>query len=525
MVPLWRRLFSDQLTPVELFRTLVPEDDTTTHAFLLESVTNDGNVSRFSFVGARPVVEVIAKRSELTQRDYRSGALSVDERICDDPWRYIAELMRELPCADVPELPASAFTGGWVGYGGYDTFRYAESTKLPFNAAPPDDRGIPDMHMGLYQSAVVFDHFAKMVYVIEWVDLHDGVSRDGSGPPRSAELSDAQIAKAYESGMHRLETLVARVMEHRLSSPLPVGFVDMDTAAASGEGAAARVSSNMSKDDFLRGIEKCKHHIVLGDAFQIVLSQRFEVLSDAHPFNVYRALRVINPSPYMIYLQCDGCVLVASSPEILCRVRDGVMVNRPLAGTRWRGRTEAEDAKLAEELLKDEKEIAEHIMLVDLGRNDVGRVAQFGTVNVEKLMEIERYSHVMHISSTVTGRLRGECTSWDALRSALPAGTVSGAPKIRAMQILDTIEPHMRGPYGGGIGFVSFADDMNIALALRTMVIQRAAPEAACDWRYYLQAGAGIVADSDPEAEYQETINKSMAMVRAVDLAEQAFSS
>ena len=280
-------------------------------------------------------------------------------------------------------------------------------------------------------------------------------------------------------------------------------------------------------------MDKTKGHIQAGDIFQLVLSQRFERRTFADPFEIYRALRVVNPSPYMIYLQTADAILIASSPEILCRVdASRVVTNRPLAGTRKRGKSQEEDLALEEDLLADEKEKAEHIMLVDLGRNDVGVVSKDGTVVVESMMDIERYSHVMHISSTVTGELKDSVSSWDALRAALPAGTVSGAPKVRAMQIIDELEVNRRGPYAGGIGYVGFNQNTDIALALRTMIIPTYSKdrlysyeggESRKEWCVYIQAGAGLVADSDPESEYQETVNKSAALSRAIDLAEDAF--
>lgn len=280
-------------------------------------------------------------------------------------------------------------------------------------------------------------------------------------------------------------------------------------------------------------ISEAKEHIQAGDVFQLVLSQRFERRTFADPFEIYRALRVVNPSPYMVYMQARGCILVSSSPEILCRLDESrIVTNRPLAGTRRRGADPEQDAALEKELLADEKECAEHVMLVDLGRNDVGKVAKSGSVVVEKLFEIERYSHVMHISSTVTGKLLDGLDCWDALRAALPAGTVSGAPKVRAMQIIDDLEVNKRGPYGGGIGHVSFTGNMDMALALRTMVIPTTADDAIYsyrgprprrEWVVHLQAGAGVVADSVPEKEFEETINKAAALGRAIDLAEQAF--
>jgi anthranilate synthase component 1 len=294
------------------------------------------------------------------------------------------------------------------------------------------------------------------------------------------------------------------------------------------------MQSNFTPQAFERAVKECKAYIAAGDAFQIVLSQRFERTSRADPFEIYRALRIVNPSPYMIYLQAAGSILVASSPEILCRCRDGIVTNRPLAGTRRRGASPEEDRRLERELLSDHKERAEHIMLVDLGRNDLGRVCEASSIRLERVMDVERYSHVMHLSSTLTGRLRAGLDCWDALRGTLPVGTVSGAPKVRAMQIIDELEPTRRGPYAGGIGAVGFGGDMDIALALRTIVIPtrqfverhphaRSVPGHRESWAVHLQAGAGIVADSSPRHEYDETVGKAAALGRAIDLAEHAF--
>jgi anthranilate synthase component 1 len=284
--------------------------------------------------------------------------------------------------------------------------------------------------------------------------------------------------------------------------------------------------SNMGPGGYQRAVQRCKEYIAAGDVFQVVPSQRFELMTRADPFDLYRALRVVNPSPYMFYLQFEGGMLVGSSPEILCRVKRGEVINRPLAGTRRRGRDEAEDTRLERELLADPKEIAEHVMLVDLGRNDLGRVATPGTIALPAVMRVERYSHVMHISSTVTGRLRPGSSAWDALRVTLPVGTVSGAPKVRAMQIIDEVEPTRRGPYAGAVGAVDLHGNMDMAIALRTMVVLPTATakgEGAACWRVHLQAGAGIVADSDPDREHEETVNKAAALAKAVALAERAF--
>jgi anthranilate synthase component 1 len=283
--------------------------------------------------------------------------------------------------------------------------------------------------------------------------------------------------------------------------------------------------SNMSPEEYKANVKDAQEHILSGDIFQVVLSQRFERRTSVDPFHVYRALRVVNPSPYMIYLQARGSILVGASPEILARVQNGKVTNRPLAGTRRRGKTVQDDQALEEDLRNDEKEKAEHIMLVDLGRNDVGKVCKPGSVNVERLMDVERYSHVMHLSSTITGELDDKMTPWDALRAALPVGTVSGAPKVRAMQLIDEMEPDRRGPYSGGIGHVSFTGDMDIALALRTMVFQNSAAfnGSSNKWLVHVQSGAGVVADSNPESEHQECINKAAALSRAIDLAEANF--
>jgi anthranilate synthase component 1 len=281
----------------------------------------------------------------------------------------------------------------------------------------------------------------------------------------------------------------------------------------------------MPRAEFERAVARAQEYIRAGDAFQVVLSRRAGRATHADPFDVYRALRVVNPSPYQIYLQAEGCILVASSPEILCRVRGRTVTNRPLAGTRRRGRDAAEDLALERELLDDAKERAEHVMLVDLGRNDLGRVCGPGSVRIERSMEVERYSHVMHISSTVTGELRPGLDAWDALRATLPVGTVSGAPKVRAIQVIDELEPVRRGPYSGGIGAVGWDGDMDIALALRTMVVPSAAWRPGTPWDVHLQAGAGVVLDSVPAAEYEETVAKSAALGRAIDLAERAFST
>ncbi len=502
VLPLSVRLLADQLTPVLAYRRLVAPDQRRTPSFLFESVENGDRVGRYSIMGARPSRRIIAKADQLTDIDCNGADRATTT--CKDPMGVLSQATRERtlirPTSGAP-LP-SCVLGGWFGYAAYDTVRYTEPGRLPFQNAPHDDRNLPDLEFGFYDTIVVFDHAESAVHVVRLVTL------DQTDP-----------TDAYNAAIADLEHTVSLLQRH--SKPLPLGRIDRP-------GPKRDLQSNITRAQHRAMVEKALEYIRAGDIFQVVLGQRFEKASPADPFDVYRALRSVNPSPYMVYMQTSGCVLVASSPEILCRVRNEdagpVVTNRPLAGTRRRGDTPEEDLALQHELLADPKERAEHIMLVDLGRNDVGRVAAPGTVDLPGVMQIERYSHVMHISSTVTGVLRQGLDAWDALRAALPVGTISGAPKVRAMQIIDEIEPTRRGPYGGGIGYAGLEGEMDIALALRTIVV---GPEPGPDgrWLYHLQAAGGIVADSDPDAEFEETVNKAAALARAIELAETAFSS
>ncbi|XVE79429.1 hypothetical protein DITRI_Ditri14bG0057900 [Diplodiscus trichospermus] len=512
LVPLYRCIFSDHLTPVIAYRCLVKEDDRDAPSFLFESVEpglKASSIGRYSVVGAQPSIEIIAKENMVTIMNHEERHRI--EEIVDDPMTVPRRIMEGWVPQRVDELP-EVFCGGWVGYFSYDTVRYVEKKKLPFSSAPLDDRNLPDVHLGLYNDVIVFDHVEKKAFVIHWVRLDQYSSVD----------------EAYNDGMKRLETLVSRV--HDIDLPkLPAGSIKLLTRLF---GPNLEISS-MTSDAYKEAVLQAKEHILAGDIFQIVLSQRFERRTFADPFEIYRALRIVNPSPYMTYLQARGCILVASSPEILTRVKKGKITNRPLAGTIRRGKTPKEDLMLEKELLADEKQCAEHIMLVDLGRNDVGKVSKPGSVKVEKLMNIEQYSHVMHISSTVTGELLDDLTSWDALRAALPVGTVSGAPKVKAMELIDQLEVTRRGPYSGGFGGISFAGDMDIALALRTIVFPTATRYDTMysysdvnkrrEWVAHLQAGAGIVADSVPADEQRECENKAAALARAIDLAESSF--
>ncbi|XP_021715502.1 anthranilate synthase alpha subunit 2, chloroplastic-like [Chenopodium quinoa] len=511
LIPLYRCIFSDHLTPVLAYRCLVKEDDREAPSFLFEAVEPgflNSHVGRYSIVGAQPSMEIVAKENLVTMMDHHEGKRT--EEFVEDPMEVPRKIMEQWKPQLIDELP-DVFCGGWVGYFSYDTIRYVEKKKLPFSSAPHDDRNLPDMHLGLYDNVIVFDHVEKKAYVIHWV--------------RVDRFSSAE--EAYKDGINRLEFLLSRV--HDIVTPkLPSGSIKLQTRLF----GSTLKTSNMSCEEYKEAVLQAKEHILAGDIFQIVLSQRFERRTFADPFEVYRALRIVNPSPYMGYLQARGCILVASSPEILTRVKKGKITNRPLAGTIRRGKTPKEDLMLENQLLNDKKQCAEHIMLVDLGRNDVGKVSKFGSVNVEKLMNIERYSHVMHISSTVTGEMLDNLTSWDVLRSALPVGTVSGAPKVKAMELIDQLEVNRRGPYSGGFGGISFTGDMDIALALRTMVFSTATRYDTMysykdarrrEWVAHLQAGAGIVADSDPADEQRECENKAAGLARAIDLAESSF--
>ncbi|MED6191874.1 ASTRA complex subunit [Stylosanthes scabra] len=512
LIPLHQCIFSDQLTPVLAYRLLVKEDDREAPSFLFESAEpslDSSNMGRYSVIGAQPSMEVVAKENNVTIMDHELGKLT--RETVDDPMTIPRRLSQGWkPCLN-NELP-DAFCGGWAGYFSYDTVRYVEKKKLPFSNAPEDDRNLPDIHLGLYDSVVVFDHVEKKTHVIVWVRVDRFPSAES----------------AYEEGKARLGKLVARLRD---SQPprLASGSVNLHTHHF----GPPLKNSTMAPEAYKEAVLQAKEHIKAGDIFQIVLSQRFERRTFADPFEVYRALRVVNPSPYMTYLQARGCILVASSPEILTRIKKNKIVNRPLAGTCKRGKTPEEDKQSEVKLLSDEKQCAEHVMLVDLGRNDVGKVSKYGSVKVEKLMNIERYSHVMHISSTVSGELQEHLTCWDALRAALPVGTVSGAPKVKAMELIDKLEVSRRGPYSGGFGYISFSEEMDIALVLRTIVFPTAARNDTMysyknlnqrrEWVAHLQAGAGIVADSDPDDEHQECQNKAAGLARSIDLAESAF--
>jgi anthranilate synthase component 1 len=476
LVPVWRCLFSDALTPVTAFHRI----DSGRSACLFESVIGGEKVGRYSFLAADPFLELSATRNVVT-------ITSADQREqyeATDPLEEIRKRLAEFKAAHFNELPP--FAGGAVGYASYDVVRYTE--HLP--NAPEDDRGLPDLCFGFYDHMAVFDNVSKTMFVIAMAHLDE----DGS----NAET-------AFGDAKRRVDDVVQQLSTPAVALPT----ADIDTRGV----PEIPFRSNFKQADFEDAVRKCVEYIRAGDIFQVVISQRLEIDIHSDPFEIYRTLRVVNPSPFMFFVRSPGVTLVGSSPEIMCRVMDGTVTVRPLAGTRTRGHNEEEDNRLAAELLADPKERAEHVMLVDLGRNDVGRVAKYGSVVLSDVMVIERYSHVMHITSNVTGQLAEGKDAFDALRASLPAGTVSGAPKVRAMQVIDEVEPHRRGPYAGAVGYFDYGGNMDTCIALRTMVIK--------DGKAYVQAGAGIVADSVPALEYQETLNKARGLLKAIEITEQ----
>jgi anthranilate synthase component 1 len=486
LVPVYRQLVGDTLTPVSAFCKNQEGD----WAFLFESVVGGERLGRYSFLGSGPFLRFQShgNRVQLQERPHqdlkpgqRPPPAVTRELDHPDPIRLLEEKLASYRAPQVPGLPR--FSGGAVGYAGYDAVRYVERLPNP----PPDDRQLPDLCFAFYDRMVIFDHINKTIAAVAHAHI------DPSDPARS-----------YWAACERVDRLVERLQQ---------GVADLQLTDIAPVGEVQRAySSNFEPGAFEQAVLKCKEYIKAGDIFQVVLSQRLTTQTTARPFDIYRTLRVVNPSPFMFYLKAGPLCLVGASPEIMVRVEGDRVTIRPLAGTRPRGRNEEEDERLAAELIADPKERAEHIMLVDLGRNDVGRVARYGTVQLSDVMTVERYSHVMHICSNVTGRLQPGKSAFDALRACLPAGTLSGAPKVRAMEIIDELEPHRRGPYGGAVGYVDFSGNMDTCIALRTMVLKGQTA--------YVQVGAGIVADSVPEKEREETLNKAMGLLRALEIAE-----
>lgn len=472
LVPVAKTVAADLRTPVSAFLNIAAEEP---NAFLLESVEGGEKVGRYTFLGARPYMILRARGRQITIEQGRKK-----QQLEGNVFKVLDRLLQEHKSAFVPGLPP--FTAGAVGFLAHDAVRQLE--KLPELAK--DDLKIPDGVLMFFNRLLAFDHVRHEIYIIATANVREEAPR-----------------KAYERALRDIEEI-----ERQLAAPLPRKYL----AARKPEKGKLKIDISVSKQRFIRTVEKIKDYIMAGDVFQAVPSLRLELQPGIAPFDIYRALRRVNPSPYMYFLRFGGeMTILGSSPEMLVRVSQRKLEYRPIAGTRKRGKDEAEDLKLEYELRNDEKERAEHVMLVDLGRNDVGRVSEFGSVKVPDLMFVERYSHVMHLVSSVTGTLRGDLSAVDALAACFPAGTLTGAPKVRAMEILEELEPVRRGTYGGSVLYADFAGNLDSCIAIRTMLVKGK--------KAYVQAGAGIVADSVPESEYEECLNKAQALVRAVELA------
>ena len=459
MVPIYREIVADLETPVSAFLKV----NRGGYSFLLESVVGGQRLARYSFIGTEPYRVLTTKGEDKT-----------------DPLPVIAQELNKYKIVPVSDLPR--FCGGAVGYLGYETVTRFEELPSP----DPDPLSLPESLFMFVDTMLVFDHVTHKIKVLSYARL------------------DGDIEEAYQKAVDKIDDLV-----NRLSQPLQPS---QQMKAATRPMNNYKLSSNFSKEEFEESVLKIKQYITEGEAIQVVLSQRLVQPTDVAPFEIYRALRTINPSPYMFFLDFTDFHIIGASPEILVRVEEDAVMTRPLAGTRPRGKSPTEDAMLEQELRSDEKERAEHIMLVDLGRNDIGRVSEPGTVEVSDLMDVERYSHVMHLVTHVQGRLQRDLTAFDALRACFPAGTVSGAPKIRAMEIIAELEPEKRGPYAGAVGYFSFSGNMDMAIAIRTMVMTKGVA--------YVQAGGGIVYDSVPEREFEESMNKAKALLKAISQAE-----
>ena len=470
LVPVIRSVMADVLTPVSAFLAIADEKD---HAFLLESVERGERIGRYTFLGARPYMEVRAHGENVELRcgrrtEHRQGNLL----------EILKESLRQHRPATFPGLPP--FTAGAVGYFAYDMVRHLE--KIGEHAE--HDLDLPDCVLMFFDRLLVFDHLLHQIHIIA-----------------TADVSRESRRKAYDRAVADIA---------RLEKKLRRGFPRF-WRTSGGQKGKLKIHSGTSRQRFLESVERCKQYIAAGDIFQVVLSQRLDFKPEVPPFDIYRALRTVNPSPYMYCLRIGDQHILGSSPEMLVRISGRKLEYRPIAGTHPRGRDEEEDQKLEKQMLADSKERAEHVMLVDLGRNDLGRVSEYGSVKVRDLMYVERYSHVMHIVSALEGKLRDDLDALDAFAACFPAGTLTGAPKVRAMQIIEELEPVRRGVYGGSVLYADFAGNLDSCIAIRTMLMNGK--------RAYLQVGAGIVADSDPQREYEECMNKAKAVLRAVELA------
>ncbi|HSR58227.1 MAG TPA: anthranilate synthase component I [Candidatus Binataceae bacterium] len=475
LIPVSREIAADLETPVSAFLKVARGD----YAFLLESVRGGEKWGRYTFLGSEPSMVI---RARGTQTDIIRPGRRTESRHAPNAFEELRKEMQRFKAPEIPGLPR--FFGGAVGFLAYDIVRCFEP-RVPETVE--DDLGTPDLFMMFTDRVMMFDNVRQTLRVIVNVAVNDFAS------PRAA----------FQDAQRKIDEMI-----DRLSGPVPLPRL---------EGAAARftapvaITSNTNREGYMAMVSKAKEYITAGDIIQVVPSQRFEAPLEVHPFNIYRSLRAINPSPYMFYLRLGDHTLVGASPEVMVRVEGRDITLRPIAGTRPRGASEQEDLELEKELLEDPKERAEHVMLVDLGRNDVGRVSKIGSVNVSELMVVERYSHVMHIVSNVKGVLRDDCDAFDAFAATFPQGTVSGAPKIRAMEIIDELEQVRRGVYAGAVGYFSYTGNTDTAIALRTLLIKNN--------RVYIQAGGGVVADSDPGAEFEESVNKARAMIRALNAA------
>lgn len=483
LVPVCRQIVADLDTPLTLFAKIAKDHE---HIFLFESMEGGEKWGRYSFVGFDPLLKFTSYGTDVTIERFDEGDKKCHEQV--NPLKVLRDIIEEFNAFEDERLPR--FCGGAVGFLGYDMVRFME--ELPDSR---DSLEFPDASFIVPRIILVHDSFKQTVTVVCWTSV-----RDGDDP-----------GVLYDGAVKKIEAVI-----DQLRGPIPTGMYEGEKSSDHDALRDVPVfSSNMTQEKFHRMVESAKEYILSGDIFQVVLSQRFHTQTDIEPLQIYRALRHINPSPYLFFLKLGDLVQIGSSPEILVRKEGTSIELRPIAGTRKRGQTAAQDAALARELLADPKERAEHLMLVDLGRNDVGRVAAGGSVEVRDLSVIERYSHVMHIVSGVHGTIDSQKDQFDVMAACFPAGTVSGAPKIRAMEIIDELEVEKRGPYAGSVGYFGFSGNMDFCITIRTFVMSGR--------DLWIQAGAGIVADSDPQSEFEETVNKSMGLRRAVELADKGF--
>lgn len=476
-VPVIEEHLADMETPVSVYAAIL-ENPAVKNSFILESAEGIGQNARYSFIGFNPflILKIAENRAELDIKHDEYSAAIPSQLEPDKPLEVLKKLLASFSVIHPNDLPR--LISGAVGYLGYDTIRLVE--EIPFNVT--QDQHIPQGLLGFFNTFIIFDNLRKTIMYVH-------------APLVSSESQSETI---FQSARDELKKVHEWVKSYKAESFIP-------------QQVAINWSSNMRQEDYEHIVEKAKEYIAAGDIFQVVLSQRFDCPYKGDPFNIYRVLRIVNPSPYLYFINFENMSIIGSSPELLVRVENDVVSTRPIAGTRPRGTDSDEDIRLEKELMADKKELAEHLMLVDLGRNDLGRVCEFGTVHVSRMMQVERYSHVMHIVSDVTGKMDRKQSQVDALYATFPAGTLSGAPKIRAMEIIDKLEPTERAVYGGAIGYFDFSGNMDWCIAIRTLVLNND--------KLTIQAGAGIVADSVPEKEYQETINKARALKTAVEWA------